>query len=257
MDNSFDLFLFMGQSNMAGRGISNNNWPEKPPALISGAGFEFRAISDPSKLYPIEEPFGVNENNPKGIFEPNKKTGSLVTAFTNAYYSTCHVPIIAISASKGGSVIAKWQGHYDYLTDSLLRLKRAEDYCANQHIHIAHKYMAWCQGESDGDYHTPIALYKNAFNNMLHTMLSAGIEMCFMITIGHYNGLGNIDYSPIISAQYELAASHPKVLLVSNDFTSMKARGLMKDEFHYYQAAYNEVGIIAGKNTGIFRNSIN
>ena len=73
MDNSFDLFLFMGQSNMAGRGISNNNWPEKPPALISGAGFEFRAISDPSKLYPIEEPFGVNENNPKGIFEPNKK----------------------------------------------------------------------------------------------------------------------------------------------------------------------------------------
>lgn len=257
MKNSFDLFLFMGQSNMAGRGISNATWSETSPTLISGAGFEFRAISDPGKLYPIEEPFGVNENNPKGIFEPNKKTGSLVTAFTNAYYSTCHVPIIAISASKGGSVIAKWQDHHDYLTDSLLRLKRAKHYCAQQHIHLAHKYMVWCQGESDGDYETPIELYKNAFNNMLHTMLSAGIEMCFMITIGHYNGLGNINYASIISTQYEIANDHPKVLLVSDDFISMRTRGLMKDDFHYYQAAYNEVGSIAGKNTGTFRNSIN
>lgn len=32
----------------------------------------------------------------------------------------------------------------------------------------------------------------------------------------------------------------------------MKARGLMKDDFHYYQEAYNEVGTIAGKTAGAF-----
>ena len=30
----------------------------------------------------------------------------------------------------------------------------------------------------------------------------------------------------------------------------MKAQGLMKDDFHYYQEAYNEVGKIAGEKTG-------
>ena len=29
--------------------------------------------------------------------------------------------------------------------------------------------------------------------------------------------------------------------MVSRKFAEMKARGLMKDEFHYYQQAYNEV----------------
>ena len=29
----------------------------------SGHGYEFRAISDPAKLYDVREPFGVNENN--------------------------------------------------------------------------------------------------------------------------------------------------------------------------------------------------
>ena len=32
-------------------------------------------------------------------------------------------------------------------------------------------------------------------------------------------------------------------------FDTMKARGLMKDSFHYYQAGYNEVGKDAAQNT--------
>ena len=44
--NTYDFFLFAGQSNMAGRGISRPQFPEAAPALISGAGVEFRAISD-------------------------------------------------------------------------------------------------------------------------------------------------------------------------------------------------------------------
>lgn len=105
MTNHYDLFLFMGQSNMAGRGVTNEKWQQKAPKLIEGAGVEFRAISNPAKLYEIEEPFGVYENNPEGIFEPGMKTGSMVTAFVNAYYEKTGRSILAVSASKGGSVI--------------------------------------------------------------------------------------------------------------------------------------------------------
>ena len=46
---TYDLFLFAGQSNMAGRGIACTQFPEGAPDLISGAGAEFRAISDPTR----------------------------------------------------------------------------------------------------------------------------------------------------------------------------------------------------------------
>ena len=55
-----DLVLFIGQSNMAGRGESTTK-------LSPEVGLEYRAISSPNALYPMEEPFGVNENNPDGI----------------------------------------------------------------------------------------------------------------------------------------------------------------------------------------------
>ncbi len=38
---TYDLFLFAGQSNMAGRGIACTQFPEGAPDLISGAGADF------------------------------------------------------------------------------------------------------------------------------------------------------------------------------------------------------------------------
>ncbi len=105
---TYDLFLFAGQSDMAGRGISTIEFPDLPPVCSAGAGYEFRAISDPTRLYPMTEPFGVSENNPNGIYELGMKTGSLVTAFTNAYYAITNIPLIGISAAKGGSSILNY-----------------------------------------------------------------------------------------------------------------------------------------------------
>ena len=33
----YDLILFAGQSNMAGRGIVTDKWPQKAPVLVKGA----------------------------------------------------------------------------------------------------------------------------------------------------------------------------------------------------------------------------
>ena len=60
-----DLLFFMGQSNMAGRGEA-----ALAPVVAPGMGYEYRAVTDPDTLHPLEEPFGVNENDPAGVYEP-------------------------------------------------------------------------------------------------------------------------------------------------------------------------------------------
>ena len=252
MTNEYDLFFFMGQSNMAGRGITNAKWQQKAPKLIEEAGVEFRAISDPTKLYEIEEPFGVYENNPNGIYEPGKKTGSMVTSFVNAYYEKTNRSVLAVSASKGGSVIESWQGNRDYLSDALERLKLTENFCKEQDIKINHKYVVWCQGESNGDAGTSSEEYKSKFQNLQSQLKEAGVEHIFLIAIGKYNGEEETDYSVIHDTQLEIASENKGVTLVSDSFQHMKERGLMKDAFHYYQQAYNEVGTEAGEKVGAY-----
>lgn len=87
---------------------------------------------------------------------------------------------------------------------------------------------------------------------MLEEMKKAGVEHCFLIRIGHYNGTGRQDYSEIMAAQGVIADTREDVTMVSTAFAGMKERGLMKDEFHYYQQAYNEVGSEAGTKTARF-----
>lgn len=46
-----DVILFAGQSNMSGVGDAS-----LAPAVPEGVGYEFRAITDPTRLYPLAEP---------------------------------------------------------------------------------------------------------------------------------------------------------------------------------------------------------
>lgn len=252
MEKEYDLFMFCGQSNMAGRGITSRQWTEEAPELMLGAGFEYRAVSEPNCLHTVVEPFGVNENNPDGIDEPGMKTGSMVTAFINAYYAKTKTPVIGVSASKGGSAIGEWQGKHDYLSDALMRFERAKEFAEKQKMHIRHCFLLWCQGETDGDLGTSPDDYKTRFKHMLLQFKEKGIETCFLIVIGEYNGDKGFDYSVIRWTQLQIAEEVEDVYLVSDDFHTMRSRGLMKDDFHYYQKAYNEVGTAAGNAAGDF-----
>jgi hypothetical protein len=245
-NNTVDLVMFMGQSNMAGRGTAS-----EAPVVPKGYGYEFRAISDSTKLYDIVEPFGVDENNPLGINEPNMKTGSLVSAFTIAYYNEVKVPIVGVSSAKGGSSIKSWQPNGSYLNDSIDRFKKAESYLLNNGYRIRKKFMVWCQGETDGDKSMCEEEYKTRFQTMLDEMFKSGIEQCFLIRIGNHRDLPE-QYSGIIKAQTDFCESYDKAVLVATKFAEMASKGLMKDSFHYKQEAYNAVGTEAGKNTGYY-----
>ena len=243
-DKTVDLVMFMGQSNMAGRGVSSES-----PSVPKGEGFEFRAISNPTKLYDVIEPFGVNENNNNGVSEPNAKTGSLVSAFMNGYYSVTKVPIVGVSCSKGGTSINWWQPGSDALNDAINRHNIAKQWLINNGYRIRHDFMVWCQGETDGDHIMSSVEYTTKIKLMIEEMCTNGIEMCYIIRIGNNKDNATL-YNTIINAQTELCKTYKKAVLVSTKFDSMATEGLMKDSFHYKQEGYNITGSDAGKNTG-------
>jgi hypothetical protein len=245
-DGTVDLVMFMGQSNMAGRGVVS-----EAPSVPTGYGYEFRAISDSTKLYGIVEPFGVNENNIYGINEPEMKTGSLVSSFIIAYYNSTKIPIVGVSASKGGSSINEWQPDGNLLNDAINRFTAARAYLNNNGYKIRRKFMVWCQGETDGDNNMSETEYKTKLQIMIEAMFTNGVEECFIIHIGNHRD-SPTQYRNIIKAQTDFCKAFKKAILVSTKFDEMAALGLMKDPFHYKQSAYNTVGAEAGENTAFY-----
>lgn len=241
-----DLVLFIGQSNMAGRG-------EPTTRLESNAGLEYRAISSPNRLYYIEEPFGVKENNPDGIYDVfdnkiNAKTGSLVTSFCNAYYKITHTTIVGVSASKGGSSISEWQidSPKGYLKDAIERLTAAKEYLQNNDYDIQHTFALWCQGETDGDLGTTKEEYVNMFGSMW-SELHKVIPNMFIIKIGECNIEGSYRrYDEIRIAQDIILNTYENIYLASDAFFGLREKGLMKDAFHYKQVGYDLCGTDAG-----------
>lgn len=241
------LMMFMGQSNMAGRGHA-----EEAPALIQGAGYEYCAVTRPDCLSLLKEPFGKNENNEKGVTEPGMKTGSMVTAFVNACYKETDIPVVGVSCAKGGSSIAEWMPGTAYYMDAAEREKRCEGWLLSHDYHIIYKGMVWCQGCTDGDLHTPPEIYKAHTAEFIRSYCrECGIGKCFLIQIGNHRDDRSL-YVPVQQAQAELAEENDEILLVSSRLKTFAERGLMKDEFHYRQEGYNLIGEEAGRNVGIY-----
>ncbi len=194
------------------------------------------------------------------------KTGSLVTAFVNAYYEKTGVPIVGVSASKGGSSILQWQPDAAFGRDALERFRAADTFLRQQagerECSVRHRFLLWCQGETDGDHGMSADEYIAYFTKILDAFLKAGIERCFLIQVGNFNADAPPapyplpspapDYAEIRRAQCMIAERNPAVTMVSTKFEGMLRRGLMKDAFHYFQQAYNEVGTEAGINTADF-----
>ena len=125
-----DLLFFMGQSNMAGRGDA-----ALAPVVAPGMGYEYRVVTDPDTLHPLEEPFGVNENDPAGVYEPGMKTGAMVSSFVNAWTAQTGVPVVGVSCAKGGSAIAKWLPGTPYYQDAVRRARKARTFLADKRLY--------------------------------------------------------------------------------------------------------------------------
>ena len=245
-----DLIIFMGQSNMAGRGEA-----AKAPVCPEEAGAEYRAVTAPDRLCPVREPFGADENRRLKINDERKKSGGMVSAFLSEYYRLTGRKVIAVSASEGGTSSREWRERLVF--DAADRLRSAADYLKSQGISVRRKIMLWCQGETDGDRDTPADVYIDNTLAVYDVMRQHGIDKCYLIQTGHYNYIDYPGGSAGVSAQelerrYERIRKAQETLCRENPEIEMAAGfegclGEMKDDYHYHQSAYNRIGTDAAR----------
>lgn len=242
-----DLILFMGQSNMSGAGGN----AEEAPELIKGAGYEYRAITQPDELCVLTEPFGVNEHkkdflDDRGLIE---RGGSLVTAFVNAYYEETKERVVAVSASRGSAQISSFN---NYLVEDVIeRLEAAKETMMEQQVNIRHIYMVWFQGETDAYAETPEEQYIGGMQKLLNTLQPYGVEKCFVIQIGNViMGDEVVDTEPMQAIQEKLCENDENFILVSALPKEICEPPYMEDKIHFTQQGLNLIGADAGKTAG-------
>lgn len=249
-----DLVLFAGQSNMSGRGDAG-----EAVRCSVDAGYEYKAVSRPGELVPIREPFGLGEDREGGIwdYDPqgrSKRSGSMVSAVAESYHAGTGRRIVGVSASVGGSDTVSWK--QVYLADAVERLERAKEFLRAGGYSVQKLFVVWCQGESDGDAGRTAQEYTANLREIYGAFRAHGAEKCFLVQIGHYNyikypgtaGLTGKEwdqrYGIIRNAQADLCRTEEDFILAGSFEPYIHD---MRDDYHYYQNAYNQVGTAVGE----------
>ena len=249
IEKKVDLVMFIGQSNMAGRGVASES-----VVVTEGHGYEFRAISDPTQLYPVVEPFGLNENNPTSGVSEKSKTGSLVSAFIEGHYKYRQVPIVGVSCSVGGTSTSFWAPDKKPLNDAIARHNSAKVWLEKNGYTIEHDYMVWLQGENDAVSDVTSDQYATNLIAIIEEMVAeAGVEFCAVIRIGNAKNDPTLA-DRIILSQTNLCKTYEKAVLVSTMLAGCVGEE-MKDTWHFTQATYNKAGIDAGKYAAYYLNN--
>ncbi|HAV00818.1 MAG TPA: hypothetical protein DCW47_06455 [Lachnospiraceae bacterium] len=244
-----DLVMFMGQSNMCGTGGD----PDHAPKVPEGHGYEFRAISDPTRLYPITEPFGINENNINGIMDAAiAKKGSMVSAFANKYYEETGIPIVAVSASQGGTDTDFWMKE-SVMRDFSERQKRAQVWLESNNYHIRKQYVVWLQGESDSFSNITLESYKQNMDNIIRPLFMGGLHKVFIITTGRSITNKNF-FDTVIDAQIELCKKSGYYALATTVLSAVSTE-YMVDEVHYNQSVLNLLGEQSAESAAYYSNN--
>ena len=200
-DKDIDLIFFMGQSNMSGAGGDAS----AAPHVSEDAGMEFRAVSDPTKLYPITEPFGINENCPTGLHEyPGAKKGSLVSAFVNEYHRRTGRKVIAVSISMGATDMTTWKSQ-GVIDDVKNRFDTSVAWLKDNGYTIGHLYALWLHGESDAIEGTNPEVYRTALDDIMRPLFIGGLQKVFMIMPGRTIDYRDI-FADIINMQKKICA---------------------------------------------------
>ncbi|MCR5420505.1 MAG: hypothetical protein K6E98_05840 [Lachnospiraceae bacterium] len=241
-----DLVMFMGQSNMSGTG-GNVSYA---PKVEEGRGYEFRAISDPTRLYPIKEPFGINENV-KGAIEDLAigKKGSMVSAFVNKYYELTKVPVVAVSASSGGRDTDFWMSEA-VMNDFSERQKRAQVWLESNNYHIRKQYVIWLQGESDAENGMTPEEYNQNMDNIIRPLFIGGLQKVFIVTPGR-TLTGKYFFDNVVYSQINMCKTSGYYALATTVLNSVSTE-YMVDEFHYNQSVLNVIGKEAAESAAYY-----
>ena len=281
-EDTYDIVLFAGQSNMCGR------------ATFS----EFVNPEDVLLSIPTTKAITFNNgttSNPTQIVEPISANGSsgygMIPAIINSYYEVTKRKVCTCYMSVGGTKILKFLPYtidmetsaIDYTTPTAYysNMKKYINDCKTKltakNYKVGKIFMVWCQGEADADYlgtnsdyctsyektlvtdEQKIDYYSAKFKDMINALIKdVALEHCFIIRIGHENKTNSVKYEPIIKAHNILGKTYDKCTLVSAFLAGAKVykendgtiRNLMRDTWHFKPEGYVRAGYESGTNIG-------
>lgn len=230
-----DLVIFAGQSNMSGAGGD----VALAPSVPNGHGYEFRNGQDPAGLYVVKEAFGSRENSyisdPDGV-----RKGTLVSAFMNSYFASTGVPVLGISAARGGAGMNDFWMKPEVQSDLLSKYQAALDWCGANNVKVRKQYVVWLQGETDGINYLSAKDYIEDMKTLFSTLFARGLQQVFIISPGNLEGVPGA-YDVIIEAQKALAIKDGRFTFAT-DTLKLLPNTYLVDGIHYNQDALNMVG---------------
>lgn len=253
--NYADIFVYMGQSNMAGRGEAADSIP-----CIAGHGYEYLSVTGTEGNYfkEMTEPFGKFENNDAmkdGETGDGKKTGDLVAAFAEGFYEERGYPVIGISASVGNTSITKWTPNTTYFNEIQRRIINCVDKIKEEKIfEISTINMVWCQGSNDASSYVGGTLdyfqkLQSIFDGLHALEGDYSVDNCFIIPCSTYSSSAiNENKKKLADDQIAYCDNHDNFIAATNKFSNVPLS--MRDDPHFHQGVYNVAGYDAGKRCG-------
>jgi Carbohydrate esterase, sialic acid-specific acetylesterase len=238
-----DMVLFIGQSNMEGRGneITSTDVP-------ADWAYEYKSATD--EIVHLDDPVGEN-------LPGRAAGGSLIPAFAKSYYENIQENriIVAVHGAKGGTSISEWQKGGSLFDQAVQRFNQGKTFIDSQpNMAVGRVYYIWLQGERDAVLGTTKDSYKTQFTQFHNDMMN-GIganENGFMIRIGYdyRDTTDTLAVEQIMLAQNELADELSDLTMISKlTSTFTVENGLMQsDEVHYSQDGYNQLGEESAQN---------
>lgn len=230
-----DLVIFAGQSNMSGGGGN----AKAAPAVAHGCGYEYRNGQSAPGLYEVEEPFGTTANgyicDPEGL-----RQGTLVSAFMNKYYNATGVPVVGVSASRGGTGIYTFWNSEAVRQELVNKYLDAIAYCNSNHIYVRNRYVVWLQGETDAIALMSGTTYQAGLDELFAPLFLRNLDQVFIVTIGNFGGLPGA-YDEIVNAQINKCKVDARFTLGTTVLHDLPDTYTV-DGVHYNQTALNMAG---------------
>lgn len=245
-----DVFLIAGQSNARGKGEAAD-----APAVPDGVAYEWTGEG----LAHLEDPIGDDHS-------PGDPFGSAWPAFATTYHESTGRESTYVPAAVGGTaLLAAVDGpasnHWDVTAESpLLRRAVQRTWDCLSHLRATgdsdpvFRGVLWSQGEKDAqaiddgtvgapDYRSGLRELVRAFRREF----DRPDLPVFVFQTGHAASGDTPGFEAVRGGQADLAAGDDAVHLVFDGTATFPDRGLMRDEFHYTQAGYNEMGRVGAE----------
>jgi lysophospholipase L1-like esterase len=243
-----DVFLVAGQSNARGKGDAVD-----APEVPEGAAYEWTGDG----LAHLEDPVGDDH-------EPGNPVGSAWPAFATTYYGQTGRESVYVPAAVGGSAQVEaadgGNGHWDVEAGSPL-FRRAVQWTWDCLTHLRAdgeatlRGVLWCQGESDSQSVDEGTVTVPEYRGALRRLVAAfrrelddeGLPVFLFYPARPRSG-DTDGFAAVRDAQADLADHDDNVHPVFEDTVTFPERGLMRDNLHFTQAGYNEMGQVGAAN---------